>query len=570
VKLRRGLVSLLAAAAAVLALRIWPAHRASGSAAPRLVLFISVDQMRYDYLTRFAPLYKGGLRMLLDRGAVFSNAYYRHGNTETGPGHSVLLSGRSPLHSGIVANQWYDEVLRREINVVEDPVVTNFSGAGYSASPANFIGFTVGDVLKKRTPASRVVGVSLKDRSAILMSGPRADAAYWFDVTIGGFVSSTYYMKAPPPWLTRWNAKRRADSPEWRVWSRLLPDEALYRQYAGADDVKGEWDGVDTVFPHRVRDAPPSAKFYDDLRRTPFGDELVLDAAFEAMAAHQLGADDDTDLLAVGFSSSDVIGHTYGPDSQEVMDEYLRLDATLGRLLEEVDRRVGLDRVIVGLSADHGAMPLVEGLLAKGVAARRVRSEDILGPVARAFEARFGSGNGLIARFMAPDFYLDLDAIARRGLARRDVEAVAERALMDTGLVERVYTHERMTGDPPRDDPYFPVMRRAFFAPRSPHLLVVLKQWSYLGDRPGGTGHGTPYEYDRHVPVVFLGPSVRAGTYPVACGPEDIAPTLGAMLRLDYPMQDAEGVLSEMLQPPSQSGAAAQPSSLSGAAARVE
>src|SRR5436190_1027269 len=153
--------------------------------------------MRYDYLTRFAPLYKAGLRTLLDRGAVF----------------------------------------------------------------------------KKRTPGSRVVGVALKDRSAILMAGPRADAAYWFDNSSGSFVSSTYYMNAAPAWLTRWNATRLPDTPEWRVWSRLLPDEAVYRQYAGPDDVKGEWDGVDTVFPHRVREAPPSARFYDDLRRTPFGDE---------------------------------------------------------------------------------------------------------------------------------------------------------------------------------------------------------------------------------------------------------------------------------------------------------
>jgi predicted AlkP superfamily pyrophosphatase or phosphodiesterase len=525
---------------------------------PRLVLFISVDQMRYDYLTRFAPLYKGGLRALIDRGAVFSNAHYRHGNTETGPGHAVLLSGRSPSHSGIVANQWFDEVLRREINVVEDPVVTNFGGTAYGGSPANFLGFTVGDVLKKRTLGSRVVGVALKDRSAILMAGPRADAAYWFDNSTGEFVSSTYYMNAAPPWLTRWNAKRPADSPERRVWSRLLPDEAVYRQYAGADDVKGEWDGVDTVFPHRVRDAPPSAKFYEDLRRTPYGDELVLDATLEAMAAHQLGADDDTDLLAVGFSSSDNIGHTYGPESQEVMDEYLRLDLALGRLLDEVDRRVGLERVIVGLSADHGALPLVEGLQAKGLSARRVRTEEVLGPVARAFEARFGPEHGLIADFMAPDFYLDLDKVAQAGLARRDVEAAAEEALLATGLVERVYTHERMMGDPPRDDPHFAVMRRSFFVTRSPHLIVLLKEWHYLGDRPGGTGHGSPYEYDRHVPIVFLGPSVRAGTYPLACGPEDIAPTLAAMLRLDYPMQDAQRLLTEMLQPGSVAGAAAQ------------
>ncbi|PYQ46291.1 MAG: hypothetical protein DMF77_01355 [Acidobacteria bacterium] len=546
----RAFVPLLAALAAVLALRVWPAPQASAAGAPRLLLFISVDQMRYDYLTRFAPLYRGGLKTLRERGAIFPNAFYRHGNTETGPGHSVLLSGRSGWHSGIVANQWFDAVLKREVNVVEDPAVRNIggSGAGYGASPVNFIGFTVGDMLKKRTPGSRVVGISLKDRSAILMSGPRADAAYWYDTGSGGFATSTYYAKDPPAWLTQWNARRLADSPQWRVWSRLLPEEAVYLEYAGPDNVKGELDNVDTVFPHRLHEAPPSPKFYDELRRTPFGDELLLDAALAAMTAHQLGADDDPDVFAVGFSSSDVIGHAYGMDSQEEMDEYLRLDLTLGRLLDEVDRRVGLDRVVVGLSSDHGSMPLVENLQARGVAARRVRPAEILDPVARALESRFGPRSGLIARFSAPDFYLDLDAIARRRLARRDVEATAVKALMETGLVERVYTQEQLMGEPPADDPYFPFMRRSFYQPRSPHLTVLLRQWTYLSDRAGGTGHGTPYEYDRHVPIVFLGPSVKPGTYPAACGPEDIAPTLAALLRLDYPMQDAERVLTEMMR----------------------
>jgi predicted AlkP superfamily pyrophosphatase or phosphodiesterase len=550
VKIRRVLVPVLAAGAAVFALRLAPAPDARAAGAPRLVLFISVDQMRYDYLTRFAPLYRGGFKTLLERGAIFSNALYRHGNTETGPGHSVLLSGRNGWHSGIVANQWFDAVLKKEVNVVEDPAVVNIGGSkgAYGASPVNFNGFTVGDMLKKRTPGSRVVGISLKDRSAILMAGPRADAAYWFDTGSGSFVTSTYYAKAPPVWLTQWNARRLADSPQWRTWSRLLPDEAPYLKYAGPDDVKGELDNVDVVFPHRAREVPPSPRYYDDLRRTPFGDEMLLDAALAAMDAHQLGADDDPDLFAVGFSSSDVIGHAFGMDSQEQMDEYLRLDLTLGRLLQEIDRRVGLDRVIIGLSADHGAMPLVENLVARGLPGRRVRPAEIQDPVTRALEARFGPQNGLVARFSAPDFYFDLEAIARRGWARRDVEAVAEKALLGTGLVEKVYTHERLLGDPPRGDPYFALMRRSFYEPRSPHLTVLLKDWTYLSDRPGGTGHGTPYEHDRHVPVVFLGSAVKPGAYPAACGPEDIAPTLAALLHLDYPLQDADHVLTEMMR----------------------
>jgi predicted AlkP superfamily pyrophosphatase or phosphodiesterase len=548
VRLRLSSLAALAAAVALVS-QGWSAYQAPPPPTPpRLVLFISVDQMRSDFLTRFDPLFKAGFRTLRDRGAVFSNARYRHANTETGPGHAVLLSGRSPSHSGIVANEWFDAALKRELNVVEDPAVATVGGAGRGASPANFSGFTVGDMLKLRTPGSRVVGVSVKDRSAILMAGPRADAAYWFDAGARGIVSSTYYMKTAPAWLTRLNARAMPDNFGMREWTRLLPDEALYRKYAGEDAIEGEWDRVHTTFPHRARGLPPSFDFYEDFRRSPFADEMVLDLALEAMAGHQLGADEDTDLLAVGFSAADSIGHTYGPDSQEVMDHFLRLDIMIGTLLEEVDRRIGLDRVIVGLSADHGALPLVEVLQARGVPARRAHPRTLEAAVSAAMDAQFGAGHGLVARFIPPDFYLDLAAVERRGLARRDVEAVVEKALLGTGLVEKVYTHERLLGDPPAGDPFFPFIRRSFFQPRSPHLIVVLKQWVYMGVRPGGTGHGTPHEYDRHVPVVFLARGVRPGTYPAACGPEDVAPTLAALLGLEYPLQDAERVLTEMMR----------------------
>jgi predicted AlkP superfamily pyrophosphatase or phosphodiesterase len=543
-------VALALGGALVVAIRAWPVPEARGAGAPRLVLFVSVDQMRFDYLTRFEPLYKEGLRTLVDRGAVFTNARYRHANTETGPGHSVLLSGRSPRHSGIVANRWFDRAQNREVNVVDDPAAWSVGGPGRRASPVNFEGFTVGDVLKRRTPGSRVVGVSMKDRSAILLAGPKADAAYWFENAAAGFITSSHYMSAAPAWLDRWNARRLVDGHVGAVWQRLLADEAVYRKYAGEDDVKGEWDNRRTVFPHILDGTPPTPLYYEDLRRTPFADELVLGVALEALAGHDLGTDGDTDLLAVGFSGTDSIGHTYGPDSQEIMDQLLRLDRTLGRLLEAVDARAGLSRTVVLLSADHGAHSLVEVLQARGLPARRARPDDIRGPVARAFEARFGKDNGLIASFMTPDFYLDRAAVERTGVGRREVEAVAEKALLDTGLVHRVYTHERILGPPPADDPYFPLVRRSFFAARSPDLYVVQKQWTYIDDRVGGTGHGTPYDDDRHVPVVFMGPGVRPGRYDQACGPEDMAPTLAMLLGLDYPQQDAERLLTELSASP--------------------
>lgn len=513
---------------------------------PRLVLAVSVDQMRYDYLTRFKPLFEGGFRTLWERGAIFSNAHYDYAYTETGPGHSVLLTGRNPSHSGIVANSWWDALSRSWVNVVDDPVQSPVGGTGRAASPANLIGFTVGDVLKKHSPASRVVGVAGKDRSAILMAGRRADAAYWYEAAHGGFITSTYYMDAAPAWLAAWNASRYADRFAATRWTRLLPDEAVYRRYAGEDALPGEWDNEDTTFPHAIRGAPRSPEFYDDLRRTPFADEMTLDAALAAMDAHGLGADDATDILAIGFSATDSIGHTYGPGSQEVMDQLLRLDRTIGRLLAEVDRRVGPNRTVVVLSADHGAVPLVETSAAAGVDARRVAPAVLEKAIRDALEARFPPGADLVAAFDTPNVYLDVERIRARSLKQADVEAVIAKGLLSTGVVKAVYTQDMMLGATAPADPDFHLFRNSFFQPRSPHVMTMLNANVYLSSYAGGSGHGTAHEYDRHVPVVFMGPGIRPGLYDAPCGPQHIAPTLGALLGLDYPLQAADRLLTEI------------------------
>jgi hypothetical protein len=513
---------------------------------PKLVLVLSIDQMRADYLDRFAPLYKGGLRRLREHGAVFANANYRHASTETGPGHSVLLSGRHPSHSGIVANEWWDPYLKKAINVVDDPVHRPVGGEGRAASPVNALSFTVGDVLKLNNAAARVVGVSLKDRSAILMAGRRGDAAYWYEVPGGNFITSTYYMREAPQWLARWTGRRVVDQFAGKKWTRLLADEKVYEKYAGPDAIEGEWDRKDIVFPHAIRGNPPQRVFYDDFRRTPFADEVTLSVALEAMKAHHLGQDDTTDIFAIGFSATDVIGHTYGPESQEIMDQLLRLDATLEQLFKEIDASVGLANTLVVLSADHGVLPLVENLRSKGVDARRAEPQALENAVRQAFEKRFPGVRGLIAYF-ATDIYLDEEVMRVQRLDRAVVEQTAVDALMSTGLVEKVYTHADLMKTSDSQDPRLRLFQNAFFAPRSPHLTVLVKEYTYLNSQPGGTGHGTVYDYDRHVPIVFMGAPIKPGVYQQDCGPEDIAPTLAHLLGLAYSREDDSRLLLEML-----------------------
>jgi predicted AlkP superfamily pyrophosphatase or phosphodiesterase len=521
---------------------------APANAAPRLVLAISIDQMRFDYLTRFGPLFKGGFKMLLDGGAVFTNANYRHASTETGPGHSVILSGRHPSHSGIVGNLWYDAALKKFVNVVDDAAQAPIGGQGAKASPANAIGQTLGDVLKARNPQSRVVGVSFKDRSAILMAGSRADGAYWFESAEGAFITSSYYMNEAPSWLVQFNVRHPADAYAGQTWNRLLPDAALYEKYAGPDKVDSERDGKDTVFPHVFQNKPPDRLFYDELRRTPFADELTAAFALEVMKAHHIGEDAITDILAIGFSGGDYIGHSYGPDSQETMDQFLRLDLVLGKLFKEIDARVGLRNTVIVLTADHGASPLIENLQAAGVDAKRVNPNVLSNAVKEALDKRF-PGPGSLFVYSAPDFYWNDEVIQQRGVTRKDIEAAAIAVLMETNLVERVYTAEELTSAAPTTDPFLPLFRNAYFPSRSPQLNVLLKKNVYLSSTSQGTGHGTAYDYDRHIPIIFMGPGVTPGRYMDDCGPEDIAPTLGAMLGIEFPRESDSRLLTEMLTP---------------------
>jgi predicted AlkP superfamily pyrophosphatase or phosphodiesterase len=265
------------------------------------------------------------------------------------------------------------------------------------------------------------------------------------------------------------------------------------------------------------------------------------------MDAHGLGKDEAIDLLAVGFSATDSIGHTYGPDSQEVMDQILRLDRMLARLLEEVDRRAGPGRTLVALSADHGSLPLVETLRARGLEARRVAPKVVDDAIRSALAQRFPDGASLVAAYDTPNVYLDLAEIAKRRLRRADVESAVAAALMGTGLVKAVYTQDQLAA--PAADKYQELFRNSFFQPRSPHVMALLSENIYLASYAGGTGHGTAHEYDRHVPVVFMGPGVKPGLYAAPVGPHHIAATLGALIGVDYPLQDADRLLTEAIAP---------------------
>lgn len=521
---------------------------------PRLAVVISVDQMRGDYLERFAPYFgEGGFRRFRD-GTWFEQCFYRHAVTKTGPGHSVMLTGVHADVHGIIANDWRLRTWPavEEVNCVEDreaalvglpPRAVRSPGGRLEAksgrSPRQLLAPTVGDRLKERFGAcAKVFAVGGKDRSAILMGGRRADGAYWTGE--GRVVTSTYYRSTLPPYLEAFNAEQHVAKRFGDTWDRLL-DPAVYETVQGADDAPGEADkyGLARTFPKRVDGgrAEISPDFLEAFDHTPWSNDLIADLARAVMVNENLGEDDGApDLLLIAFSQPDKIGHAYGPDSHEVMDSFVRLDRTLAELFAFIDRRVGLAHCVFVLTADHGVAPLPERQQAVGVPAGRVRGAELDRAVFAALDARFGPLEpGL--RWAARDglgYHVNPAASAARDLTPEVVAAQIAAALRSVPEVAAAFTREEMLADRPAGE-IAEAMRLSYHRERSPDVVCVLKPFFMDRSEPTGTTHGQPYAYDQHVPLAWFGAGIAPARRAERVGVDDLAPTLAALLGVPAP-----------------------------------
>ena len=507
---------------------------------PRLVVLLAIDQLRADYITRFEPHYSGGLGWLLEHGAYFTDSWYRHSGTVTGAGHATVATGMHPSTHGIVGNSWR-EAGKGSVYCVGDDRHAAVGGPGDGASPHALLADTLGDRLKASSPQSVVYSLSTKDRSAVLLGGRRADGAFWYSRECGCLVSSTYYGGALPDWLREFNDAGPASTYAGRDWTRLGDDIALYERLARADSFPTEGGGTDSVFPHSLGDTG----FESALIRTPFSDEIVLDAALAAVRSGELGADAAPDLLAIGLSATDAIGHRYGPFSQEAMDNHLRLDRRLGQFLSVLDEEVGLERVAIALTADHGALPLVEQLAAEGVDALRLSTEEFWDAARPGIES---CGSGGMAEIVdiagGRNLYWNEAGLSARGVSRLDASRCVAELLRSQPVVEEVWTAEQLAAGGGRGVAV--LFENSYFASRSPHLQVQFRPHVYPGGSTG-TGHGTAHDYDRRVPVLLAGSGIVPGRYRDVAGPEDVAPTLGVILGLDMSVERDTRVLREAL-----------------------
>ena len=525
------------------------------------MLLIVVDQFRYDYLERFGDLFAaGGLRRLLREGASWTEANYDHVPTETAPGHATLMTGAWPAETGIISNEWYDRESNRRIANSFDPGVRLLGGgpSESASSPRNLLASTLGDELKLMTAGrAKVVGVSIKDRGAILPAGRMAAAAYWYSSQTGQFVSSTYYFDRLPDWVAAFGASRPADKFHGQTWDRLL-DRKEYDLRAGQDDAPWERGNgkIPTTLPHKITggEPGPGPAFYDAINYSPFSNDLLLSFAEEAVRHERLGEDADPDVLTVSFSANDLVGHRYGPYSHEAMDMTVRVDRHIERLLSFIDSRVGLRNTLVAFTADHGVAPYADHARQMRLPGGYVPISDLKTAVNNLLRVRFGKAGGkdttadYVLAYGNSMFYLNRVALERDGVRQEDAERVVGEAALTIPGVSRFFTRTQLVSG--AVSPADAVARRVLhgFNPRrSGDVVIIQEPFKYMTESSYIAAHGTPYSYDTHVPVIVMGAGLAPGRYPEAASPADIAPTLARLLRVQPPSNAMGRVLAEAM-----------------------
>lgn len=520
--------------------------------APRLAVVIVVDQFIPEYLDRFGHYFgERGFNLFLHHGARLAQARYEHAITKTCAGHAVVLTGSHPHVTGIIANEWYNVRSRRIDYCSYDPDAPLLGSPAEGRSPRMLRGSTVGDVLRLHTSGrSRVLTVAGKDRSAIMLGGHLAQAAYWMVDTL--FVTSTYYRTDLPDWARRFNASGAATAYFGQTWDRILPVEAYAE--LGPDDDPAERDksGLGRTFPHPLGagESRPGPTYFSALEYTPFQNELVVDFAMEAVRNEGLGRGPATDLLGLALSANDRVGHAFGPHSHEVLDVTVRTDRLLERFFDFLDAEVGLENTVIVLTADHGVAPAPEVMnrLNPGAGALRLHTDTVAAAAAAALEERWGAADWL-DHVDGPYVYLNEPLIASRGIPQEEAEEVVRQALLERvpGIFE---AHTRTELRRLRAAGHRTRLLLSFDPERSGHVMYVTAPYVVEEDDPAGTTHGSPWSYDSHVPILFFGGAIEPGTYHTAASVADIAPTLSAILRIRPPAAAEGRVLTEILRDP--------------------
>jgi predicted AlkP superfamily pyrophosphatase or phosphodiesterase len=524
---------------------------------PDLVIGLIVDQMRPDYLYKYwDKLGDGGIKRLVNEGAVFRHAYFRHLQTSTGPGHAAQLTGATPSIHGLVGNSWYVRELDRNINVIE-AVDSGYQGVGTlpdypgEKSPGNMLTTSVGDELFMFTgERSKTVGISRKDRGAILPAGHTGDA-YWYEGATGNFITSTFYMDELPGWLQEFNDRNLPQEYLTRTWEPLLPIEQYVESRADNNPYEGTFPGMDTpTFPvdlaYLVEEHGQGPGL---LNSTPFADELLFELAVAALEGEELGRGDVTDILSISLSAPDAIGHRFGPASKQVQDYYLRLDQYLADFFEYLDEEYGMENVLIFLTADHGGAYVPEYMSDLGIPTGHSEfGVSAGGQVSQAVREYLEQtyGEDFLLAYSNQNLFLDHDYLNDNGLDHVEVQKDLVRFVLSLDVVGGAITADALNNQEFTEGIRARVMY-AYHQKRSGDVVVWLQPQTH-GSGTGGTGHGSGWVYDAHIPLIFMGYDIPASQIYEKAYVSDIASTVSVFLNTPFPSGNIGNPLNGLMR----------------------
>jgi len=521
---------------------------------PKLVVGIVVDQMCYEYLYRYYDKYgEDGFKLMMNEGTNCRNANYNYIPTYTGPGHASIYTGTTPNNHGIVANDWYDRGNRKPINCVTDSMVNTVGSTSINGkfSPINLKSNTITDQLKLTYPKAKVVSMSIKNRGAILPGGHLSDGSYWFDYSSGSFITSTFFEEELPTWVTKFNDAKYPDKCFNKTWETFYPieeytesgpDNSPYEHLLGAKTTP--------TFPYDLNAISGGTPDYGIFTHTPFANTYLTNLAIQAIDFEKMGEDDQTDMLCISYSTPDIAGHSFGPYSIEIEDMYIRLDKEVARLIEYLEDQVGKGEFTLFLTADHAVVPVPQYLIDKQLPGGYFFLTDKMLELRNVATEKFGAS--VIDVMDNLNIYLDHDTIAAQKLDLNEVSDFIATEIQKWEGVKRVFTADQLY-NAAIDDEWMDMVRKGYHHAESGDLIFILepgylaKSSDYIGARKG-TSHGSAYNYDTHVPLLWYGKNVPSQEIYRNINVTDIAATLSHILFLQNPSSLTGDPILEILE----------------------
>ena len=507
------------------------------NAKPKLIIGIVIYQMRFDYLSKYWDKYgDGGFKKLTTEGFNCINTHYNYIPTYTGPGHASIYTGTTPGVHGIIANDWHDKSIDKEIYCVHDENYTTVGSKSKAGqmSPKNLLVSTLADELRLSSNfRSKSIGISLKDRGAVLPAGFSANGAFWLDDATGNWITSSYYMDNLPDWATQFNNKRLIDKYLSESWNTLLPIESYTESTSDNTNFEKAFTTEENpTFPHNLPRIKEKTGNYEIIKTTPFGNDLTLEAAKAAITGEKLGKSGFTDFISISFSATDYVGHRFGPQSIEVEDTYLRLDKNIENLLAFLNTYMENNNYLLFLTADHGAIHTPNFLKANKMIVGYFKPERFLDNLNKAIAEKFGKAHW-IESFSNDQIFLNHTTLKEKNVSKKELQGfIIEYSLVLPEIAAAISSEDLLTGNFSLS--YLKLAQAGYNQKRSGDVILILSS-GYIDREEKGTTHGSPFNYDTHVPLVWHGTNVKSGVTAEKINITDIVPTIAAMLRIQIP-----------------------------------